>query len=64
MICAVIFTETGLFMGFFLPGDSLLVSAGIFARTGMLHLGWLILLCCLCAITGDQVGYAIGFRAG
>lgn len=64
LICAIIFTETGLFMGFFLPGDSLLVTAGIFAKTGVLPLGWLLFLACLCAIAGDQVGYAIGYKTG
>jgi membrane-associated protein len=64
LICAVIFTETGLFMGFFLPGDSLLVSAGIFARMGALPIGWLLFLGCLCAIAGDQTGYLIGLKAG
>lgn len=64
LVCAIVFVETGLFMGFFLPGDSLLVSAGIFARTGLLPLGWLVPLACLSAIVGDQVGYAIGYRTG
>ena len=64
LVCAVVFVETGLFAGFFLPGDSLLVTAGIFARTGHLSLAWLLLLVPLCAIAGDQLGYAIGRRAG
>ncbi|OGS01344.1 MAG: hypothetical protein A2V88_17785 [Elusimicrobia bacterium RBG_16_66_12] len=64
MISAIVFTETGLFVGFFLPGDSLLVTAGIFARTGHLPLHWLLTLVPLCAIIGDQVGYIIGRRAG
>jgi membrane-associated protein len=64
LVCAIIFIETGLFIGFFLPGDSLLVTAGIFAYTGHLQLGWLLSLVWICAAAGDQVGYWIGRRAG
>jgi membrane-associated protein len=64
LICSIVFVETGLFVGFFLPGDSLLVSAGIFAAAGHLNLWWLLLLASLCAIVGDQVGYLIGRKAG
>ncbi len=64
MVCAIVFAETGLFVGFFLPGDSLLVTAGVFAGAGHLKLAWLLSLVTLCAITGDQVGYLIGWRAG
>ncbi len=64
LVAAVVFTETGLFFGFFLPGDSLLVTAGILARTGHLRLAWLITLVPLCAVAGDQVGYLIGRKAG
>ena len=64
LISTVVFVETGLFFGFFLPGDSLLVTAGILARTGHLSLGWLVTLVPLCAVVGDQVGYVIGRKAG
>jgi membrane-associated protein len=64
LVCVVVFVETGLFVGFFLPGDSLLVSAGIFAAAGHLNLAWLLLSVSLCAVVGDQVGYAIGRKAG
>ena len=64
LVCTIVFVETGLFMGFFLPGDSLLVTAGIFARAGILPLKWLVPLGCLCAIVGDQLGYFIGFKTG
>jgi len=64
LVCVIVFVETGLFVGFFLPGDSLLVSAGIFAATGHLNLAWLLLSVSLCAVVGDQVGYAIGRKAG
>jgi len=56
--------ETGLFVGFFLPGDSLLVTAGILAAGNYLPLGWLLGPGILCAILGDQLGYYIGRSAG
>ncbi|HVB85785.1 MAG TPA: VTT domain-containing protein [Candidatus Dormibacteraeota bacterium] len=64
MICGIIFAETGLFVGFFLPGDSLLVTAGVFAAAGHLKLAWLLSTVVLCAIAGDQLGYWIGRKAG
>ena len=64
LICAIMFTETGLFVGFFLPGDSLLVTAGVFAAAGHLRLATLLALVPLCVFIGDQVGYWIGNRAG
>lgn len=63
-IVTIVFIETGLFIGFFLPGDSLLVTAGIMAAAGYLDLRWLIPLTIFAAIIGDQVNYAIGYRAG
>ncbi|MCS7312982.1 MAG: VTT domain-containing protein [Acidobacteria bacterium] len=63
-IALVVFVETGLFVGFFLPGDSLLVTAGILAAAGHLDLSLLLVLTTLAAIVGDQVGYGIGRRAG
>ena len=64
MVCAIVFVETGMFVGFFLPGDSLLVTAGVFAGAGHLKLAELLTLVTLCAIAGDQLGYLIGWRAG
>jgi membrane-associated protein len=64
LVCLIVFIETGLFVGFFLPGDSLLITAGIFAASGHVKLAWLITLGPLCAIAGDQLGYWIGRRAG
>ncbi len=64
LVCVIVFVETGLFVGFFLPGDSLLVSAGIFAAAGHLNLAWLLLSVSVCAVVGDQVGYLIGRKAG
>jgi len=63
-VALVVFVETGLFVGFFLPGDSLLVTAGILAAAGHLELSLLLGLTSLAAILGDQVGYGIGRRAG
>lgn len=64
LVCVIVFVETGLFVGFFLPGDSLLVTAGVFAGAGNLKLSWLLACVTLCAIAGDQLGYWIGRRAG
>ena len=64
MVCGIVFIETGLFAGFFLPGDSLLVTAGIFAAAGQIRLAWLVTLVPLCAVAGDQVGYLVGWKAG
>ncbi len=63
---AIIFTETGLFVGFLLPGDSLLVTAGLLIANGSvpLDLNLLIVLLSVAAITGDTVGYWIGAKAG
>jgi membrane-associated protein len=64
LVCVIVFIETGFFVGFFLPGDSLLVIAGVFAATGNLNIAKLLLLVPLCAIVGDQIGYWIGRQAG
>lgn len=64
MVCVIVFIETGFFVGFFLPGDSLLVTAGVFAAAGVVPLKWLLLPVMLCAIVGDQIGYWIGRGAG
>jgi len=64
LVCVIVFVETGMFVGFFLPGDSLLVTAGVFAGAGQLKLYTLLTLVVLCAIAGDQLGYFIGWRAG
>jgi len=64
LVCIIVFVETGLFVGFFLPGDSLLVTAGVFAAAGTIPLRWLLLPVMLCAIVGDQLGYWIGRGAG
>ena len=65
VLVVIVFAETGLLLGFFLPGDSLLVTAGLLSAVdGTLHIGILNLLLCTAAILGDSVGYAIGYHAG
>jgi membrane-associated protein len=63
-IIAIIFAESGLFFGFFLPGDSLLLTAGLLAARGELNLGILLLTLTPAAILGDNVGYWFGKKAG
>ena len=63
-LAIIVFTETGLMIGFFLPGDSLLVTAGLFAAKGDLDIVFLNLLLMFCAITGDATGYYIGKKLG
>src|SRR6202022_5078719 len=60
----IVFAETGLMVGFFLPGDSLLVTAGVFAAQGKLNLWLLMGVLVVAAIVGDTVGYWIGHKAG
>ncbi|MBM4411753.1 MAG: DedA family protein [Chloroflexi bacterium] len=64
VLVAIVFAESGLFVGFFLPGDSLLIAAGVVAQRGHLDLKILIPLLIVAAITGDATGYTIGRRAG
>ncbi len=63
-LTAIVFVETGLLVGFFLPGDSLLVTAGIFAARGDLDIVTMVIVLSIAAIAGDSVGYAIGRRTG
>jgi membrane-associated protein len=60
----IIFTETGLLIGFFLPGDSLLVTAGIVCWGSGWNLPLLLFTLSLSAIVGDTIGYAIGYNTG
>ena len=64
ILVGIVFTETGLLVGFFLPGDSLLVTAGLVAAAGGLNIWWVNSLLIVAAIVGDSVGYAIGARLG
>ena len=64
VLFAIVFAETGLLVGFFLPGDSLLITAGLLAANGTLNIWWLNVLLIVAAVVGDSVGYAIGRRLG
>ena len=64
MLVAIVFAETGLMIGFFLPGDSLLVTAGVFAALGQLNIWAVNGLLIVAAIVGDTVGYWFGRRVG
>src|SRR5690349_6146686 len=63
-IMAVIFAESGMLIGFFLPGDTLLLAAGIFAAQGKLPIVLTIVLIAVAAILGDNTGYQIGKLSG
>lgn len=63
-IAGVIFAETGLLIGFFLPGDSLLFTAGFLASQGALNIVALTVVCFTSAVFGDSVGYVIGAKLG
>jgi membrane-associated protein len=63
-LTTIVFTETGLLVGFFLPGDSLLVTAGLLASQGFLNVYIMGALLTVAAIAGDSVGYSIGRAAG
>jgi membrane-associated protein len=61
---AIVFAESGLLAGFFLPGDSLLFTAGLLASQGHLNFPLIVTGCFVAAVVGDQVGYVIGRRYG
>jgi membrane-associated protein len=63
-LTAIIFSETGLLVGVFLPGDSLLVTAGLLAARGYLNIYTLVPALTLAAICGNSVGYSIGRATG
>lgn len=63
-IVAIVFAESGVLLGFFLPGDSLLFTAGFLCGRGLLDLAVLAPLCFVAAAAGDSVGYALGRRYG
>ncbi len=66
LLLFVVFAETGLFVGFFLPGDSLLFTAGLLCSAGILVINplLLVLLIIIAAVTGNMVGYAFGKKVG
>ncbi len=63
-LIAIIFAETGLLIGFFLPGDSLLFTAGLLAGQGKLNLAFVAIGAFVAAVVGDQVGFTIGQQIG
>lgn len=63
-VFGIVFAESGLFIGFFLPGDSLLFTAGLLASQGYLHIGALLIAIFVGAVLGDNVGYAFGKAVG
>ncbi len=65
-LCLIIFAECGLLIGFFMPGDSLLFTAGLFVANGLIGTPiWLVcLLLTVSAVVGNVVGYFLGYRAG
>ena len=63
-IAIILFAETGMLVGFFLPGDTLLIAAGVFAAQNKLNLILLLPIAAIASIIGYQVGYKIGEKAG
>lgn len=63
-LLGIVFAESGLLIGFFLPGDSLLFTAGFLASQGYFNIIILIVLCFIGAVLGDSVGYAFGKKTG
>src|SRR4051812_26316933 len=63
-VIGIIFAETGLLVGFFLPGDSLLVTAGLLASQGKLNIAVILICTALASIIGAQTGYLIGAKVG
>lgn len=63
-VVLIVFAESGLFFGFFLPGDSLLFTAGFLASQDYISIWWLLILCFIAAVAGDSVGYSFGRKTG
>lgn len=63
-VFTIVFIESGLLVGFFLPGDSLLFTAGFLAAQGFFDIAFLAAGCFICAVAGDSVGYYIGHKFG
>lgn len=61
---AIVFAETGLLFGFFLPGDSLLFTAGFLASQGIFNIAFLCIILFTAAVSGDSTGYYIGHKFG
>lgn len=63
-IFSIVFAESGLLIGFFLPGDSLLFTSGFLASQGFMNVFILTVICFIAAILGDSVGYTFGHKVG
>ncbi len=63
-VISIVFAESGLFFGFFLPGDSLLFTAGFLASQNLISIFWLLILCFIAAVLGDSFGYYFGRKTG
>jgi len=63
-IFATVFVETGFLVGFFLPGDSLLIAVGLLAAAKQLHLPWALLALFLGSVLGNNLGYYLGYQVG
>ena len=63
-VIVIIFLETGVFFGFFFPGDSLLFTAGFLASQGYVSFVWLLIGTFIAAVIGDSLGYAFGKKVG
>ncbi len=64
LVSAIVFAETGILLGFVLPGDSLLFTLGVVSGTGKVNLGLLLILLIISAFVGDNVGYYLGRKTG
>ena len=64
LLAAIVFAETGLLVGLFLPGDSLLFTVGVVAGAGELNIFQICALLAVASIIGDQSGYFLGYRTG
>ena len=63
-VVLIIFAESGLFFGFFFPGDSLLFTAGFLASQDLISIWGLLILCFIAAVAGDSIGYSFGKKTG
>ena len=63
-VVLIVFAESGLFFGFFFPGDSLLFTAGFLASQDLISIWGLLILCFIAAVAGDSVGYSFGKKTG
>jgi membrane-associated protein len=64
LLCSIVFSETGLLVGFFLPGDSLLFTVGVVCGAGQLNIFAIILALTLAALCGNAMGYTLGRNIG